>query len=1486
VLEANGFSFPSDLERHPWNFQSTPIQRSLPISKWQGSFVAQMFSYAEDVKYEDTMATTADGGYFKKYFKPYRSDSTTRNVCRHSDTGIRKCVISNGYLSFRIGLAPGYIINPAKCNGKAVPVMGNIKRCIPCKPSSPRYCTGRHECRFPAVRTKIAAWATLNFVPEDVKAKIAMGDSDATVLEVNQTNTAENTPIFDTRAYMNDRSAIRSLVSLLGNFLLEANNRHNKYYTSVSELPIYTREKESWNTSNLFHAYRPDEVVQYEISLPDVVDKSDSASSRCSITTKQGQPTSVFKLNYSACNFSSQFEHLSALVGTHKSSGSPFRIPEGIVIPPSTRIAYLTSKKMMITDGIPSWSKASRQQSDVFVQDLLDQNTQCKHASMKESICSLHQNQLYVMNPWMGGAFNVFESDEGMQDGGCDTTFLDKYLKSDIASDSSIQLDSLCSVPSTCGGAGSEEERNWYRNIPQVCRTRQSLPERIPTIDASSKHNLCTVKPKAVPSICQHPQGMMYGYAGKPWGDLYASASAAQTFGNIDVGGIFENPMAAGRRHPRTSYGLIRSEPHEIAGHYVSYKITKDNRLIVDKIPLNAASAPTDQPSSILQAIEGSTIPWLTYLADDILGDVQSTKHMHHDSSKASNAHWSCPLREVLLWSGQYAGKFPASVPWLPNPQRVGRMYSRLLTPFSTQTNTMWAHPTTKSNPIRLSMLHTGYWTTNGFCVYRGNAIFQSHTSEACSLAQLARSVWDDRWRNFSVSIAGGQKCTEQVDWPYMEFVGRDGTQNPGTPPSDCAVLDRLSVFQYKIQTTQPVYFSPDISSKKKTTSGGGVCNMGRAARRTGSGTDCWKIADTSTGNVMRCKNVNSGQQDIQWLKKPIKTPYLMVNQSMRRRQKCNQCSPPPRFVYQHNTSVKSMPAPEVGYGRPFKWETARMLAGDLRFFLCSNATECPHIQADVWTLEHFLQRYFKAPADLLANVSVKPNTSSLEDIIREHDHRHASEAVEGYVDPYEKYLWEQEAWVICTQNGSNCSGTMSKSQWMDDRVGQCSSNVASFLDENPESLAINIDLCNINGQMDSVCKDMLNSILRISNINCMLSGKDTCLEKSFFYTPALFSSSNQQFIRDTVNTFYQRFDAGVCAADSRTKDLMAQNSMMASKCAAVALEPLRKGLIGARDVVDMVMNILFDILMITTDLMQLIVAGAESAQVLTQDIFYWFQQLIFDMGRSLEQIGNVIYQALLEVSPLGSSFRNIVEVICSFVEFLMNTVWTNFLCYIMKILVPIVSDALVILLGFIQAVINVISAIASLFNQKVAGADAILEATRVIYKVRNFVMSNMQCGKNYNFNCVLKSSNSTQSPSLPVATRCWAGFQPDASDASILSCTRADTCYQEGLSGTGASVPIVCDACPRTVAEDFLPCACSPLTKRCTCGVQKYERTRCTTHEQCYSGVQGASCMRVSTPFSKAYSTVPCKQCPTQPVCIVTSGSSPGKCLFDLLCF
>ena len=180
---------------------------------------------------------------------------------------------------------------------------------------------------------------------------------------------------------------------------------------------------------------------------------------------------------------------------------------------------------------------------------------------------------------------------------------------------------------------------------------------------------------------------------------------------------------------------------------------------------------------------------------------------------------------------------------------------------------------------------------------------------------------------------------------------------------------------------------------------------------------------------------------------------------------------------------------------------------GDLRLLLCGNATDCPHLQASEWTLTDFLQRYFRNPEMLVNNKTRVNDTKTMEEVIVEREENPPSHAQ----SVMEKAMWERNPWVICNKNGSNCSGTIPKADWLADRGGTCTREVVAYLDKNPGALSVEMDVCNLNAKMDSLCKALLNSVLEVGNANCLTLGVGTCMEKSFFYSPSTFSSSNQQ---------------------------------------------------------------------------------------------------------------------------------------------------------------------------------------------------------------------------------------------------------------------------------------------------------------------------------------------------------------------------------------
>ena len=160
-----------------------------------------------------------------------------------------------------------------------------------------------------------------------------------------------------------------------------------------------------------------------------------------------------------------------------------------------------------------------------------------------------------------------------------------------------------------------------------------------------------------------------------------------------------------------------------------------------------------------------------------------------------------------------------------------------------------------------------------------------------------------------------------------------------------------------------------------------------------------------------------------------------------------------------------------------------------------------------------FLQNYFRSPENLVDSFdqfSVRDQTRTLEEVIVERENNPPSG--DGGMNIMEDYMWRVNPWVVCLKNGT-CEGSIPKDAWLADRGGTCKTEVVNFLNRHPGALAIEMDLCNLNYQMNGLCKDILDKMMEVSAANCLAIGDDTCMEKSYFYSPSTFSSTNKEVI-------------------------------------------------------------------------------------------------------------------------------------------------------------------------------------------------------------------------------------------------------------------------------------------------------------------------------------------------------------------------------------
>ena len=406
-----------------------------------------------------------------------------------------------------------------------------------------------------------------------------------------------------------------------------------------------------------------------------------------------------------------------------------------------------------------------------------------------------------------------------------------------------------------------------------------------------------------------------------------------------------------------------------------------------------------------------------------------------------------------------------------------------------------WASHPT-TQPSRLAR-QGAYGTWDGFTACLG---------VACATRNItAASLWDATYR---LSYTAQTTCTQQLDWPYTGGVMRDGSWlQPNI--TACPALDRLPPFRWRYWNSAVTTVSSQPTPD---------CTMGRAARGQLPTANCTVVAKNSTAVVVSCGGVNTT------LGRPLE-PATRLSTTNRTRQ----CDPLPTWASSNGSPIQE---PEVSYGQLWRWAPSRRLARDLRFRLCGNATQCP--QAAHWTLDTFWQSMLEGnprggegvtnPLALFGEVGQDPDTTN-------------------WTDP----------WMLCTN--TTCQGSIAKQDWLrGDKAAQC--KAISKL-SNAASATVNLNVCYLDSRLDALCTLIQQARYRVFEANCQVSGN--CRTTGWFYQPATYDMTNDEFVRSTVGSFYNFTQGGSCPTmDAETLAILAQNQNTVQGCQATTLEALQ----------------------------------------------------------------------------------------------------------------------------------------------------------------------------------------------------------------------------------------------------------------------------------------------------------------------------------------
>jgi hypothetical protein len=491
----------------------------------------------------------------------------------------------------------------------------------------------------------------------------------------------------------------------------------------------------------------------------------------------------------------------------------------------------------------------------------------------------------------------------------------------------------------------------------------------------------------------------------------------------------------------------------------------------------------------------------------------------------------------------------------------------------------------------------------------------------------------------------------------------RDGSRSPPrfTPSSStvdeaCNVLDRLPPFQYRHMPVGNVYAHPD---GKTTLDEGGACHMGRAARLNSTVNTrlCRKIYSNFTHVVARCFQ-NSGSaayQDLEMEREMSKAPDWMVEHMKSKRMRCGpqQCNAATDPVWKTEFDAHAMPhGPEVSYGIPFRWSSARLLASDLRSIVCSlggsqrrhhnDTAACDDLlNLPAWTMHSFLERYAGANFSSLFNaLNASADVPSLLQMLR---HMQGTDTLPGYEqdvlqrvdDGYE--LWDgpdAPGWVACNQQNGTCYGKIAKHEWYSSHESRAAACQRTFHEQAQagaaNSTAAGLDICNLNRRTNDLCQILKAAQGKVFEANCIFVG--ACAPQVFVYTPGMYSSSNNQFVRSTVASFYEMFkqttlrkasdgkiesreeadlrafafaegaasgdEDRVCPMDNMEWELKTRNEAMKQSCASVQMSSMKTSLMMMRAIVDTVVQTLYILLQIAICIFRMLLPIDDKGQV------------------------------------------------------------------------------------------------------------------------------------------------------------------------------------------------------------------------------------------------------------------------------------------------
>lgn len=1044
---------------------------------------------------------------------------------------------------------------------------------------------------------------------------------------------------------------------------------------------------------------------------------------------------------------------------------------------------------------------------------------------LRLAVCSVDDRGAYVLNPYWAGMFDRVT--------GCDVLAL---------GDPSVgirSVDGECvtlAEDQTCGERFPTFDAALHGadGMPSICSEMFEAgtvfsPPSASALD-SSYTPLCQRKAPR-PAECDVQHGTLLNSHGTPVANLMDRHNVTTHAGVWSRNNPVMRETRARFPGISTAVAALRVLVSDIAGHALLFKISAEGQLrlqcmYMDAQPERACS----QEASSLLARSAEFWTWQHRLLQ---------KQWPADSAGAS---WRCPL----AWLAAYGDATRPSAARTPSALRNQARFAGI-------TDNLYAHPTVHSSDPMPFLRPGRFLSETRVCTD------PDRRAASCRGASLLRETLAELRASgdfHAVKYLEDTTCVQLLDWPHQDYTMADTTFKEGnaTEQRPCNVYGRLPRFALKRSVrrgpTVPAGLWPrSPSALSRSHSPAHACRMGRLPRvsveRAAPAQYCSVRADT-----LWCETWSNHSRARTSRPVHAATPDSRPKQPVTRRlRRCAACEDHAQgaFVDRRGaSSVLQAARPQLSVGQATALHPARMIAQFLRRAACPRADgPCPALQALLTDdsggaaadgAQAWLGRLLQAP------VSQPP--SSLSD----------------------EALWARP-WGFCDQSAGpvesaerqRCSGHMSKAEWLNTsaRAAQCAKMVTTA----DSVRSAPLELCLLDSTTEAMCRHMAEWRLKIDNIICQASGLAACPLYGFFYMPTRYNLENAQFVHDTVKDYYAALDQD-CADASPATELAVQeqiNKEALAQCAGLVIAPVKKGLQQLRQIVVMVIEILFYALQIAVEIMNLLVAvmTASSAALpaIATRIGMYIGLLLTAIGQAWLAIANAFFQMVFS-DGLPRELVDLARALCNAMNWIHKYVVQKGVCVLLNIIVDICN-------GIANAFENI---------------PLVGKAAATPFRGFASVLAGLSmCGESQ-LNCdALQTPQTDNRPStLTYPTRCWSTYATFFGDTQSLSCSPADTCSPT-LGQT--SDPVMCAACPAVPAVQKF--ACAPETKLCTCSVAAITQSMCLSNEECAGA--DSNCRYLNGLLEPAAGSVKCSTCQTQQVCMLQPGQSTGFCACTL---